>query len=339
LGASCVAPTQCVSGICGGGTCLDPAVDTDSDGLLNGVEAALGTDPVVKDSDGDGTDDGDEVGDNVNAGVDSDGDGKIDAIESAVDDCDRDQIPDQDDPEDGVDAKGFCTFMADTTVDEICVPVCDATVALECEGFSRDACLAECREVVPMIIAADCAAQVGDLAQCIVRAPDLMCPGADDQGIPEDPTSCAGLGDALGDCVDGTKQFCVVADADLLERGIPLSVTANDSESVFLVAVAAGVQYELVLTGSLEDGNADLLVFEDMAQRCAYPQVVADNGGDEGSAEAIAARLGKANNPAGSDDVVTFLGPSAGTVEIVVQTPSDSPVRFRVVVDVPQIAD
>ena len=77
VGAVCAASGQCESGICGGGTCLDPAGDADSDGLINQIEAALGTNPVESDSDGDGTADLAEVG-SVDSPVDSDGDGKID---------------------------------------------------------------------------------------------------------------------------------------------------------------------------------------------------------------------------------------------------------------------
>lgn len=40
---------------------LDPAGDADGDGLTNGEEAELGTDPLKDDSDADGFSDGDEV--------------------------------------------------------------------------------------------------------------------------------------------------------------------------------------------------------------------------------------------------------------------------------------
>jgi hypothetical protein len=56
--------------------------DNDDDGLSNGEEKELGTDPESKDSDGDGIEDGDEVDlglDPVNA--DTDGDGLADGAE------------------------------------------------------------------------------------------------------------------------------------------------------------------------------------------------------------------------------------------------------------------
>ncbi|MFT7579972.1 MAG: hypothetical protein ACI9MR_001639 [Myxococcota bacterium] len=99
LGSTCTSNSQCEQGICGGGFCLDPALDEDADGLINGVEAALGTDPTRTDSDGDGIDDLAEVGAS-DMPTDTDGDGKLDAIESSNADADADCIPDPLDPED-----------------------------------------------------------------------------------------------------------------------------------------------------------------------------------------------------------------------------------------------
>lgn len=72
--------------------------DDDGDGLLGGTEAALGTDPDNPDSDGDGINDGEEVGDDPNNPIDTDGDGIIDALESNIDDADNDGTVDQLDP-------------------------------------------------------------------------------------------------------------------------------------------------------------------------------------------------------------------------------------------------
>ena len=52
----------------------------------------------MPDTDGDGTNDGAEVGGNVNAPVDSDGDGITNALESSVTDSDGDGVPNQIDP-------------------------------------------------------------------------------------------------------------------------------------------------------------------------------------------------------------------------------------------------
>lgn len=62
------------------------SVDTDSDGLADSTEAAIGTDPAVRDTDGDGLTDGDEeVMLNTFATIaDSDGDGFGDGLEVAA---------------------------------------------------------------------------------------------------------------------------------------------------------------------------------------------------------------------------------------------------------------
>ncbi|RKN79553.1 Ig-like domain-containing protein [Ulvibacterium marinum] len=72
--------------------------DEDGDGLLGGEEAALGTDPNNADTDGDGIDDGVEVGGDVQNPLDEDNDGIIDALDSNVLDSDLDGIVDQLDP-------------------------------------------------------------------------------------------------------------------------------------------------------------------------------------------------------------------------------------------------
>ncbi len=72
--------------------------DDDGDGLLGGIEAALGTDPNNPDTDGDGINDGIEVGPDTANPLDGDGDGIIDALDSLILDTDGDGIVDQDDP-------------------------------------------------------------------------------------------------------------------------------------------------------------------------------------------------------------------------------------------------
>jgi hypothetical protein len=73
------------------------AFDSDGDGLTNAQEDALGTNRNNTDSDGDGFNDGAEVGGNVNAPLDTDGDGVINAIESAMTDTDGDGVVNQND--------------------------------------------------------------------------------------------------------------------------------------------------------------------------------------------------------------------------------------------------
>ncbi len=76
----------------------DCDVDTDLDGLLDGIEIALGTDPNNVDSDGDGLEDGVEVGSDVDNPLDEDEDGIIDALDSNNLDTDMDGVVDQLDP-------------------------------------------------------------------------------------------------------------------------------------------------------------------------------------------------------------------------------------------------
>ncbi|MGC1516180.1 MAG: gliding motility-associated C-terminal domain-containing protein, partial [Maribacter sp.] len=79
-------------------TVSDCETDDDGDGLFGGQEAILGTDPNNPDTDGDGINDGIEVGPNVNTPLDEDGDGIIDALESNILDSDNDGVNDQQDP-------------------------------------------------------------------------------------------------------------------------------------------------------------------------------------------------------------------------------------------------
>jgi gliding motility-associated-like protein/uncharacterized repeat protein (TIGR01451 family) len=72
--------------------------DTDLDGLFDGPEADLGTNPNNPDSDGDGLNDSEEVGDDIENPLDEDGDGIIDALDSNILDTDSDGVVDQLDP-------------------------------------------------------------------------------------------------------------------------------------------------------------------------------------------------------------------------------------------------
>ncbi|MCA9518431.1 MAG: hypothetical protein KC635_26030 [Myxococcales bacterium] len=114
VGSICSANGQCEAGVCGGGQCLEPMVDSDSDGLLNTIEAALGTDPTEQDTDRDGVVDFAEVVE-VGKPRDSDGDRRIDAVESRLADRDQDCIPDQLDPDDA---------RPDPSLDDVADRVC-----------------------------------------------------------------------------------------------------------------------------------------------------------------------------------------------------------------------
>ena len=73
-------------------------IDSDSDGLLDGVEASLGTNPNEQDTDGDGINDGVEVGGDINNPLNGDGDEFIDALDSNIADDDNDGVVNQTDP-------------------------------------------------------------------------------------------------------------------------------------------------------------------------------------------------------------------------------------------------
>jgi len=111
IGATCDGAAECTSGLCYEGLCVDPTGDDDHDGLLNGIEIQLGSQPLVADTDDDGIPDPDELGPDFSL-IDSDGDGKPDIIESAIADADHDCIVDQLDPHDGVVARGHCPVVA-----------------------------------------------------------------------------------------------------------------------------------------------------------------------------------------------------------------------------------
>lgn len=100
VGAFCSEDEDCQSGLCYASVCLDPDGDEDGDGLKNGLEGVLGTNPLSVDSDGDTVIDPEEVQD-VSQPADGDGDGRIDALESSLPsaDGDGDCLPDQFDPD------------------------------------------------------------------------------------------------------------------------------------------------------------------------------------------------------------------------------------------------
>lgn len=97
-GLPCVSAAECGDGICVGGRCYGSDDDLDQDGLTNGEERTLGTNPINPDTDADGDRDLVEVGDDVSHPTDTDADGRIDAKESSTVDTDGDGTPDQADP-------------------------------------------------------------------------------------------------------------------------------------------------------------------------------------------------------------------------------------------------
>ncbi|MCK6575539.1 hypothetical protein L6V77_31175 [Myxococcota bacterium] len=98
VGLPCIGSHECGDGICAGGQCYGADEDLDEDGLDNGTERRLGTNPLNSDTDADGKRDGEEVGADPAAAPDQDGDGRIDALESDRVDSDLDGTFDENDP-------------------------------------------------------------------------------------------------------------------------------------------------------------------------------------------------------------------------------------------------
>jgi hypothetical protein len=94
LGASCEQSSECATGLCVVGSCREPAADDDLDGLINQIEAELGSNPDDGDTDRDEIADAEEAG-GGGAPIDTDGDGALDIVESAVSDMDADCVSDQ----------------------------------------------------------------------------------------------------------------------------------------------------------------------------------------------------------------------------------------------------
>ncbi len=72
-----------------------PDGDRDADGISNGDELRIGSDPDNADTDGDGKGDAEEVGPDFSKPKDSDGDGIPDILESNEKDSDGDDVPDE----------------------------------------------------------------------------------------------------------------------------------------------------------------------------------------------------------------------------------------------------
>jgi outer membrane protein OmpA-like peptidoglycan-associated protein len=115
--------------------------DDDNDGIPSQLESNFSSNPLSADSDGDGTNDGDELGDDKENPADSDNDGIIDLIDNIDDNAeqakDATQEPstdDQADAKDAVDATPADAAPADTAPTETAAsetPATDATQGAE----------------------------------------------------------------------------------------------------------------------------------------------------------------------------------------------------------------
>ncbi|MFT7581418.1 MAG: hypothetical protein ACI9MR_003094, partial [Myxococcota bacterium] len=201
-GSTCEESTQCSSGLCYDGACLDPSADDDADGLLNGTEAALGTDPFAADSDGDGIDDLTEVGDDPNNPTDTDGDFVLgtntlhDAVEPANRDTDGDCVFDQFDDE-----------SRDVTSEQA-AKVCPADGVCGTDADGRSAtCVAGVDGQAPLWtcdLSGVTGYDTGPDSAC--DGDDNDCDGRTDEDFVGDSTTCgagACTGNGVTTCVDG----------------------------------------------------------------------------------------------------------------------------------------
>jgi len=265
LGGTCNDDLDCQSGVCGGNVCLDPALDTDTDGLINRIEAALDTDPVVADSDGDGIADGVEVGANPDAPADGDGDGRIDARESASEDCDGDQQPDQADASDGLDAKGNCQGQV---VVSPCSALCDRASALQCPALTG--CLTSCSEVFTALDAT-CRRLFADAGKCAAEADEAGCAaeGAPTWQLFVPASVCASEIGAVGRCLGGIP----CPDAVPLALDTPTAGRVDDEElAAYAVVLEADKAYEVTLRAGGQSDDTTLVLFASGDALCDWIQ-------------------------------------------------------------------
>ena len=83
-------------------------MDSDSDGLSDAIENTIGTEAYLSDTDGDGIQDGIEVGKNLRSPKDSDGDKRIDALDF---DDDNDGLPTYLETKEDTDHDGLANYL------------------------------------------------------------------------------------------------------------------------------------------------------------------------------------------------------------------------------------
>ncbi|MFT7579464.1 MAG: hypothetical protein ACI9MR_001128, partial [Myxococcota bacterium] len=273
LGASCISASECSSGICGGGECLSPEGDEDRDGLINSLEAFLGTDPVQADTDGDGIDDGDELSDLQH--VDTDGDGKPDAVEAAFADSDQDCIPDQYDAEDGVDNSDLTPlFDVLCSVDGVC-GVDVSKLSVKCVDSTKSA-YCDYSEVANY-----------EAVETLCDELDNDCDGGTDKALPAGACAAALTGLSIGGAapelwLDLTLTLTATASYDDdTSADVSTTVTWSSSDDTVATVGADGTVTGVkagraVLTATLDDATATATI--DIVGVCPPGQDLSDSG-------------------------------------------------------------
>lgn len=321
IGATCTEDEECQGGVCGGGLCLDPELDTDLDGLINRIEAGLDTDPVAADTDGDGIPDGVEVGPDPNRPLDTDGDGRVDALESVTADCDRDQRPDQLDADDGLDAEGICRG---SVVISPCQDLCARAQALQCSGAAVG-CLTSCSETFTDL-SADCRGKFAAAGACVADAEVAGCAFGDQPAWQLEVADgvCGAEIEAVSPCLEGGGIPCSAATPLALDAVVSGSLASQTSLVAYAVQLEANGLYELVVTPTSALDDPSIAVFDSTSARCAWlanpvggtlPTAVSDE--PAGNAERI--ELDPGDAPSLVDILVVNAradGPTSYTIQV-----------------------
>ncbi len=229
LGSPCDAASTCTGGsVCIDSVCLDPVGDDDSDGLLNELEARLGTRYDRADTDGDGEGDFAETNGGQEPSPDFDGDGMIDAIESSVTDTDGDCIPDERDPSGSVanlievadwacccsarcsELPAVVTAVATCDNGQLsCAIEGDQSEAYPCRGVAGDPCESDADCNSGVCHAGRCTGVCGDRDDC---GQFEFCDGAVCRPQGEPGAVCSAGNECLsGECEGGVCGGCVAS--------------------------------------------------------------------------------------------------------------------------------
>ena len=236
--------------------CLNPEGDDDGDGLTNGQEAALGTDPKNADTDGDGLSDALEVGEayknsgNKEDALDYDKDGVIDALEHNTLDSDGDGDPnyndldsDNDGMEDGVEV-GDGPRLRDTDGDLIPDILESSTADTDDDGVKDDADPANDDPCVPNNKSAACDTDKDGVPDGDDEAPNNPCvPSLEAEACAKDAADIS-----VTSSVEGLGESGLVKAGEVFSL---VSMTKNKG-----AAVARNVRTEHKIPASLEREGA-----------------------------------------------------------------------------------